>query len=251
MEDTTNIKDLLKVLQKRWSLVLFLTLAAGIISSVISFYVLTPVYQASTQILVNQKKPEDQPVSATDLQTNVQLINTYSEIIKSPVILEKVIKRLDLSQSPEQLEHQITINSQENSQVFSLTVTSTSAASAAHIANTLSQTFQDEIPKIMNANNVSILSKAILSEHNTPVKPNPITNIVIAMFIGLIVGMGIAFLLEYFNNTIKKEQDIEDLIGLPVLGSISKISPKQQDKLKKSLGSKQTGSESLESQIQK
>jgi capsular polysaccharide biosynthesis protein len=144
-------------------------------------------------------------------------------IIKSPAILEKVIDELELNQSVDQLSEKITINSQENSQVFSLTVQDSNSTKAVEIANTVSQTFQKEIKDIMNVDNVSVLAKAEIKDNPTPVKPNRVLNIVIAVVVGLMAGVGLTFLLEYMDNTIKDEDDIERLLELPILGSIQKI----------------------------
>ncbi|MFB5932476.1 YveK family protein [Peribacillus frigoritolerans] len=223
MEETISIKDIFKTLKKRWKLIMLLTLLAALISGTISYFLLTPVYQSSTQILVNQKQSENQ-LDSTQIRSNIDMINTYSVIIKSPAILEKVIDELELEQSVEQLSQKITINSQENSQVFSLTVQDSNPSQAVEIANTVSETFQKEIKDIMNVDNVSVLSKAEIKENPTPVKPNPVLNIVIAVVVGLMAGIGLAFLLEYMDNTIKDEDDIERLLDLPLLGSIQKIS---------------------------
>jgi capsular polysaccharide biosynthesis protein len=75
----------------------------------------------------------------------------------------------------------------------------------------------------MNVDNVSVLAKAEIKENPTPVKPNPLLNIAIAVLVGLMAGIGLAFLLEYMDNTIKDEDDIERLLELPILGSIQKI----------------------------
>ena len=124
-------------------------------------------------------------------------------IIKSPAILDKVIDDLDLTQSVDQLNQNISVNSQENSQVFSLTVTDSNASKAVEIANAVSGTFQKEIQGIMNVDNVSILAKAEVKENPTPVKPSPLLNIAIAVVVGLMAGIGLAFLLEYMDNTLK------------------------------------------------
>ncbi|WP_349727920.1 YveK family protein [Peribacillus frigoritolerans] len=222
MEETISITDIFKTLKKRWKLIMLLTLIAALISGTISYFLLTPVYQSSTQILVNQKQSENQ-LDSTQIRSNIDMINTYSVIIKSPAILEKVIDKLDLDQSVEQLSEKITINSQENSQVFSLTVQDSNPSQAVEIANTISETFQKEIKDIMNVDNVSVLAKAEIKENPTPVKPNPVLNIAIAVVVGLMAGIGLAFLLEYMDNTIKDEDDIERLLELPILGSIQKI----------------------------
>ncbi|MDM5285522.1 YveK family protein [Peribacillus frigoritolerans] len=223
MEETISIKDFFKTLKKRWKLIMLLTLIAALISGTISYFLLTPVYQSSTQILVNQKESKNQ-LDSTQIQSNIAVINTYSVIIKSPAILEKVINDLELEQSVDQLSHKITITSQENSQVFSLTVQDSNPSKAAEIANAVSGTFQKEIKDIMNVDNVSILAKAEIKENPTPVKPSPILNIAIAVVVGLMAGVGLAFLLEYMDNTIRDEKDIETLLDLPLLGSIEKIS---------------------------
>ncbi|MEH7474467.1 Wzz/FepE/Etk N-terminal domain-containing protein, partial [Priestia megaterium] len=170
MEEKTSIKDLFLIIQKRWMLILLLTLGLGIISGVISYFVLTPVYQASTQVLVNQKDVDNSSLDGMQVKTNVDLINTYGVILKSPAILEEVIKELDLSQNVDTLNQQITVNSQENSQVFSVTVKDKDPIEAAKIANTVSETFQKEIPSIMNVDNVSVLSKAVLKEKSAPIE---------------------------------------------------------------------------------
>ncbi|MFP3510701.1 Wzz/FepE/Etk N-terminal domain-containing protein [Peribacillus sp. SIMBA_075] len=223
MEETISIKDIFKTLKKRWKLIMLLTLIAALISGSISYFLLTPVYQSSTQILVNQKQSENQ-LDSTQIRSNIDMINTYSVIIKSPAILEKVIEKLELDQSVDQLSEKITINSQENSQVFSLTVQDTNPAKAVEIANTVSSIFQKEIKDIMKVDNVSILAKAEIKDNPAPVKPNPLLNIVIAVVVGLMAGVGLAFLLEYMDNTIKDEADIEKLLELPILGSIQRIS---------------------------
>lgn len=223
MEETISIKDIFQTLKKRWRLITLLTLIAALISGAISYFLLTPVYESSTQILVNQKQSKNQ-LDSTQIQSNIDMINTYSVIIKSPAILEKVIDDLELEKSVDQLSQKITINSQENSQVFSLTVQDSNPSKAVEIANAVSGTFQKEIKDIMNVDNVSILAKAEVKENPTPVKPSPLLNIAIAVVLGLMAGIGLAFLLEYMDNTIRDEKDIETLLDLPLLGSIQKIS---------------------------
>ncbi|MGC3791358.1 YveK family protein [Priestia aryabhattai] len=225
MEETISLRHLFQVLRKRLWLIALIAIIAATISAVISFFVLTPVYQTSTQILVNQAKSEQQLYNAGAVQTNVQLISTYNDIIKSPAILDTVIEKLKLDGSAKSLGGQIQVTSAENSQVAVITVQDTNAKRATEIANTTASVFQQKVPKIMNMNidNVSILSKADLAASNSPIKPQPILNIAIALVVGLMVGIGLSFLLEYLDNTIKTEQDIENILELPVMGVITNI----------------------------
>lgn len=214
------------------TLIVAITVLATFVSGVVSYFFLTPIYEASTQILVNQAKSEQQLYNYNEIQTNLQLINTYSVIIKSPTILEKVKEELNLDRSVDELNEQIQVSSEKDSQVFSVIVEDPDPAMAAKIANKTADVFKSEIVKIMNIDNVSILSKAEVKENQAPVKPKPLLNMAIAFVVGLMTGVGLAFLLEYLDNTLKTEADIEKHLGLPVLGSVSVISSQKTKKAK-------------------
>ncbi|PLR76036.1 capsular biosynthesis protein [Bacillus sp. V3-13] len=228
MEETISLRELFQTLRKRLNLIVIITIVAITVSAIISYFILTPIYQASTQLLVNQNKDEQALYNMNEVQTNLQLINTYNVIIKSPAILELVKKELDLDMTVGHLNEKITVQSEQNSQVVNVTVEDKDASQAAEIANKVAEVFQDEIVSIMNVDNVSILAKAAVTDNQAPVKPNPLLNIAIAMVVGIMTGVGLAFLLEYLDNTIKTEQDIEKLLELPVLGVITKIEEQEE-----------------------
>ncbi|MEH7116837.1 Wzz/FepE/Etk N-terminal domain-containing protein [Neobacillus vireti] len=232
MEETISIKELFETLKKRLWLIVSITVFAAVISGVISYFVLTPVYQASTQILVNQTKNEQSLYSPSEVQTNLQLINTYNVIITSPAILDIVSKELDLHMTAAELKGKITVGSEKDSQVVNLAVQDPNKELAAKIANKTAEVFKTQISNIMKVDNVSILAKADVSENPSPIKPRPLMNVAIAIVVGLMAGVGLAFLLEYFNNTIKNEQDIEKILELPILGVIATIDDQQIEELK-------------------
>ncbi|MFJ8512864.1 YveK family protein [Lysinibacillus xylanilyticus] len=225
MEETISLQDIFRTIRKRAVMIISLTVLSIIVAAIISFYVLTPIYQASTQILVNQQKT-DQQIQTTEIQTNLQLINTYNVIIKSPAILSKVIERLDLEMTPTQLANQITVSNAQNSQVVDVSVQDELAFRAVDIANTTAQVFQEQIQVLMKVDNVNILSPALLPENPSPVKPNKMLNMAIAAVLGLMIGVGLAFLLEYLDTTVKTESDVEELLQLPIIGLVSPIDDK-------------------------
>ncbi|WP_033578294.1 YveK family protein [Priestia aryabhattai] len=223
MEETISLRELFAVLRKRLWLIVLITIIAATVSVVISFFVLTPVYESKTQILVNQAKNDQQLYNMQAVQTNVQLINTYNDIITSPAILDKVVKELKLDKSAASLSNQIQVTSAQDSQVAQIVVQDTSAKRSTEIANTTASVFQKEVPKLMNVDNVKVLSKATLGESASPIKPQPLLNIAIAIVVGLMIGVSLSFLLEYLDNTLKTEQDIENLLKLPIMGVVTTI----------------------------
>lgn len=240
MEETISLKELFQTLKKRLSLIIIITAIAAATSGIISYFILTPIYQSSTQILVNQAKSDQQAFNPGEVQTNLQLINTYNVIIKSPTILDKVIQQLDLDMTSGQLNANVTVASEQSSQVVNISVQDEDPKQAAEIANTIATVFQKEIAAIMNVDNVSILSEADLGIDPSPIKPKPVLNIAIALVLGLMAGVGLAFLLEFLDNTIKNEQDIEKHLGLPVLGAITRIDMEQEMKDQKVAGNQST-----------
>jgi len=221
MEETISLREIAEIIRKRLKLIVLITFTAALISGVVSYFVLTPVYQTSTQLLVNQAKNEQQLYNPAELQTNLQLIETYNVIIKSPAILEKVAQNLDLDLTAGQLNEKITVQAEGESQVVRLSVQDPDPTIAADIANETARVFQEEIVKIMNVDNVSVLAQAEVKDGMAPIKPQPLLNIAIALVVGLMAGVGLSFLLEYLDNTVKSEQDVERLLELPVLGAVT------------------------------
>jgi capsular polysaccharide biosynthesis protein len=224
MEETISLKELFQTLRKRMNLIIVIALIAVIVSGVISYFFITPIYKASTQILVNNQTNTEQPIyTQNEIQTNIQLINTYNVIMKSPVVLDQVIREMDLDMSVDALNQKIALQSENNSQVVTISVEDKDPQTAADIANKTAVVFKGKVEEIMNFDNVNILSEAAVAENQSPIKPQPLLNVAIALVVGLMAGVGLAFLLEYLDNTVKTEQDIEKLLDLPVLGVITKI----------------------------
>jgi capsular polysaccharide biosynthesis protein len=222
MEETISLKEFLQTLRKRLAMIFAITLLAVIISGAVSYFYLTPIYQASTQLLVNQSKNEQMQSNFTEVQTNLQLINTYNVIIKSPAILDLVIEELDLKMTTDQLNGKISVQSEKDSQVVNISVLDADPVQAVEIANKTAEVFTKEIVDIMNVDNVSILAKAVM-DNQAPIKPRPLVNMVIGLAVGLLVSIGLAFLLEYLDNKVRNEQDVEKKLGLPLLGVIATI----------------------------
>ncbi|MDC3416615.1 YveK family protein [Aquibacillus salsiterrae] len=218
MEETISLKEIVDVIKKRLLLILLFVIVAAAISAVVSFFVLTPTYQSSSQFLVKQKvTAANNELNASDINTSLQLINTYNEIIKSPRILDTV----SLEVGQEVVSDNVQVSSAQNSQVVTITVTDTDPEMAATIADTIVEVFKVEVPVLMNVDNVNILTDA--ETNRNPVNPKPMLNIAIAVVVGAMAGVGLAFLLEYLDNTVKTEADLEKTLSLPVLGVVSHI----------------------------
>ncbi|MCY7777303.1 Wzz/FepE/Etk N-terminal domain-containing protein [Bacillus haynesii] len=239
MRDHIGFKDVFIILKKRFVLIALITIAAALSSAAVNFYWLTPVYQASAQILINGR----QTSNFTDIQTNLELINTYNVIMKSPIILNKVKDELNLPETAEDLKQKITVISENESQIVSISATDKDYSKAADIANTVVAVFQRDIDGIMGENTeVSLVAKANPDHSPVPVSPNKKFNIAVFTGFGLLFGAGLAFLLELLKNTVRNEEDIEKELNVHVLGNILYVKPKkgQAPKLESFVGKDHT-----------
>ncbi|GEN57832.1 capsular polysaccharide biosynthesis protein [Halolactibacillus alkaliphilus] len=224
MEESISLSELFQVLKKRLGMIIALSLVAAVISGIFTVFVVTPEYAVSTQFLVSQRDTEQtNTIQSTDIRTNLELINTYNVIIKSSRILESVIDELNLPLSASTLSNMISVTNENQSQVVTVRVTDTDPLRAERIANTTVAVFQEEILELMNVDNVNVLNLAEAGANPQPVSPNLTLNIAIAFVLGLMVAVGISFLLEFLDTTVKSEEDIENILDIPVMGTISHI----------------------------
>jgi len=225
-----DLRDYIRIIRKRIWIIIAIVLIAAAATAIASFYLIKPVYEASTKLVVNKSEQQtvNNQVDLNSINTNLSLINTYKEIIKTTAIMDKVVAAYPQFQlTPEQLSKKVSVSSVNNTQVMTLVVQDISYVKAAQIVNAVSKVFQLEIPKIMKVDNVSLLNEAKETDTPAPVKPNKKLNVALSFIVALMVSVGIVFLLEYLDDTIKTEADIQQYLGIPTLGMISKI--KEED----------------------
>lgn len=233
MSNELDLKDIYYIIKKRLLLIIALVVIASTAAALVSFYVLTPVYEASTKIVVNRSNDKAEATSAdmmNEVNLNLRLIDTYKEIIKTPAIMDVVVSQYpDLGLTAGELMQKVSVSSVNNTQVMTIKVQDESYERAASTVNAVSNVFKDKISDIYKVDNVSILSEAKLSPVPSPVKPSPVLNIAIAFLVSLMLGVGIAFLLEYMDDTMKTERDIAQLLELPLLGVVPEYKMSQTD----------------------
>lgn len=225
MNETISLQELFSVLKKSFWRILALTIVAALLAFAVSTFLIKPTYQADTQILVTPKKQENNVIDASQVQSSVTLVNTYRVIIKSPAILEKV--QTEVKNAPKKLSElndMVTVESEQNSQVINVSVQSKDAALASNVANAIAKTFSKDIQKLMEVNNVKVLSVSGIP--TSPVSPNILLNTAIATVVGFLLGVGLAFLREMLDRRIRTEEQVQQILDLPVLGSIPDIDSK-------------------------
>ncbi|ERM91305.1 YveK family protein [Caldanaerobacter subterraneus] len=226
MEEELDLREVFLILRKRIKIILLITVLAMLVSGLISYYVLSPVYKASTSLIISrtQNITINNQIQLQDIQTSRMLAATYSEIVKSRRVLQPVVTKLNLPMSVEDLKGKIDVTSKDNTEIIEISVRDNNPERAAEIANAIASSFMDNIVKIMKIDNVQVIDRAV--PPTSKVSPKTSLNVVIAGVLGLMISIFLVFLLEYMDRTVKTPDDIKKYLNLPVLGIIPEVKNK-------------------------
>lgn len=223
MEQELDLYEIWQVIAKRWSMIVLIPLLAVAASAVVSLFVLVPQYQASTTILV-MKPAETAQILYQDIQVSRQLVDTYREIARSATVLNKVVANLQLPYSTEDVREQVDVTSVRNTEIINISATNPDPETARNIANEVARVFMSEVIAIYKVENVSLIDRATAPAD--PISPRVELNVAVAFVVGLMAAVGLAFLQEYLDKTIKSPEDVQKHLQLPVLGIIPYVEHK-------------------------
>ncbi|MGS0651842.1 Wzz/FepE/Etk N-terminal domain-containing protein, partial [Staphylococcus arlettae] len=139
MEKTLDLMKLKDIIKKNLKFLCLVPLLFLISSAMITFFIMVPKYEASTQVLVNQKESDGQQFNPQQVQSNIQLVNTYNEIIKSPRILEASARKLSKKYSADDIAAMLTVSNQAETQLLNINIQSENKKETEKIANTIAQ----------------------------------------------------------------------------------------------------------------
>lgn len=220
MEETIDLREYLAIIKKKAWIIAAITAVTTFVSAFLSFFVLSPVYEAKTTLIVNTDQKNDDTITGDEFSVTQRLAVTYGEIIKSRTVLEPVIEKLGLDISYESLSKMVTVSPVKDTQIINISVQDTNPLKAKDIANSIPEVFTKEVKRITKANSVEVIDKAV--EPLSPIKPNKLMNVLIAFVLGIMIGLFVVFLIEYMDNKMKTPQDVEKHLDLPILGVIPK-----------------------------
>lgn len=229
MEETISLQDIFEILKKRWMLILASFFIAIGLTSIVTFFVMTPKYQASTQLTVTLPTNEN-GASVNDVNFNLQMMNTYKDFItQAQIVAEDARGRLEKSDgytgSYKDIQNMIEVGQSPNSQMFEIKATSSQPELAMKVANTMTESFKEKAQEALSVDKISILSEATLPRQ--AISPNKKLNLLIGAVLGMMVGVGLAFILEMTDKTVKDERFIREILELPVLGKVPQMTSQE------------------------
>lgn len=206
-------------------LILLSTMIGMLLMFYISNVLLDKKFQSSTKIYVLNQQ-DSQAVTYTDLQTGTQLTKDYAVLVKSRTVTTQVIADLDLRNqyedmeeiTPDELAEMITVTTQQDTRIITITVKDNNPTRAQDIANAVRLAASKHIYQVMDIEAVNVVDYANLPER--PVSPNPLLNAIIGALLGFFISVAILVVSFLMDDTIKTPDDVEAYLGLSVLASI-------------------------------
>lgn len=217
-----NIRDFLNYLKKYVLVIVAVALVLIIGVFIYDKSIKKPLYTTYTTIILTKSNEAQTGTTITqnDILLNQKLVETYSKIIKSKLVLEQVISETGVTYTAEELSENVNVEAYENTEMLKISVTDQDPELAASIANSIAQVFSGEIAKIYQINNISVVDVAVTPEEvsNNTLK----RDLLLALFISIFGTIGVVFVVYYFDDTVKLTDDLEEEIGMPVVAKVFK-----------------------------
>lgn len=224
-----NLRDLLSYFKKR--LILFIVVVLFVVSAgtIYSVFILKPEYKSQATVILSSDKSKNTVQS--EINANKNLIDTYTEVVKSHRVLDRVKSEMQIEDTYEQLVKKVTVASLKDTEIISISVVDLNKNHSYSLANRIADTFTDEIGQIYNDKSVNVLDRAV--ESQKPYNVDIVKQEAIYAAAGIVLATAVIFLMFYFDRTIKTTEQIEQLFKLPIYGKVRKLETEKQKQQRK------------------
>lgn len=227
-QEEISLKDLWRLIQKYFFRIVSLMIMGMILSVVFMTFFVTPKYQSSAQLMVNQheKSIGQTSIQYSELQANSQLINTYRDIITGDSVLDQVSKDMGGNYSIGQLKEAIAVEQSPNSQAFNISVKLDSPHGAQEVLYKVISVFENTIREVYKEEKTNIFVLSPASFNPNRVSPSLPIYILIGAMIGVAVSM-LMILISEISDTTVRDDDFMTQLGLTNMGQIFELSSKE------------------------
>ncbi len=219
-----TFQDFLKLLRTRW-LIIGITTIAAVLAALAFSLLTTPLYEASTRLFVSTASGASVDEIYTGNRFSQERVKSYTELIMGETLAQRTIDKLSLDMSAEDLQNHVKATSTLETVLISVTVTDESPEQARDIADALSDEFVVMIRELETPGDGAMPDARVVVEQrasmpDSPVSPKTRRNLAIGLALGGLLGIGLAFLRDQLDNTVKDRQILEDITGVGLVGSI-------------------------------
>ena len=220
-EETIDLMELARLLWAHIVQIVAVAVAAAQVSLLVGMFALTPKYQASINMIVNTRQDMTTTFTSDNFNSAKNLISTYAVIIKSNTVLNEVIDTLDLDMTYGQLYGMVSVTSVDDTQIMKVTVTDTDVKRAGEIVETIADIVPDVLVEKVEAGSCKTVSDVAINPNK--VFPQTKKYVMMAGLMGAVVVCAILVLAHLLHDTVVDDEDVQNKLGLPVLGLIPEV----------------------------
>ena len=213
-----DITLLIKSIWGKKILILLVTVLFTAVSLAYSIFLITPQYSSTTKVYVVNQKKDDKAITTQDVQLGSLLIKDYKEIILSNKVMEDSAEKSGLGLTAKQLAGKVSVDAPKDTRIISITVRDKDPQVASQLANTVKEVSADQIKEVTKIDDVTTLEEAKAAM--SPSSPNIPKNAILATALGFIIAVAGVVLFELLDDRIKRAEDIEEGMGLVLLGVV-------------------------------
>ena len=214
-----DVFAMLKTLWKRKFSIVLVALVFAIAAFGYSAFLAKKEYQSTSRIyVVSRQNQDNNALTNSDLQAGSYLVKDYREIILSQNVLSQAIEELKLDLTPAELSKKISVSVPTDTRILSITAKDGDPKEAARIANGLRNVAAEKIIAVTKVSDVTTLDEAEVPQ--SPSSPNIRRNVLLGFIAGAGLMVVLLVVLEVLDDRVKRPEDIEELMGLTLLGIV-------------------------------
>lgn len=220
MTDEIRIDDFISILKKNFKLGICITFLSTILSVYIAFVLIEPVYQANTKIFVGKEATEqsDEKYSNNDVQMYQQLLKTYAELIKTNDLLEDSIRYQNYDIKSSDILKKLTVTPKADTQILEIRYKNKDKVLARDILSLITDELISKSSRLIPNGKLEVVETVRIPEK--PISPNKKLIIIIGFSVGILLTIGIVFLKNFITDPFKNNDEIEEMLSVPVIGMI-------------------------------
>jgi capsular exopolysaccharide synthesis family protein len=225
---TVTLRDYLRAIRASWPVVI-LCLALGISCSALVTALLPREYQADVMVYISAQVTPTETAAALDSgELAKQRMSSYQELATSPKVAEDVVQKLGLGVTPEELSKRLSARATTDTVVMTISALDANPDSSAVIANSVADSFArlvDQLERPPNSPQSALLTARIVRPATPAVAPNgpnlPL-NLALGALLGLLVGIGTAFLRRALDVSVRSQGTLRQALGVPTIGLLTR-----------------------------
>jgi len=225
MSDNINILDILKMCLKWWWIIVITAVVGAGSMYTYSEYFADEIYVSKGSFYISSAEIDLEKITLSTLNANARFSETYIELAKSDSVLEQVRQKLINDgyniASAGVLRSNLSFSVKNETEVLEVSASNRNPELAQAITNAVLDVAPQKIKEIVKAGEAAVVDKGKLPI--LPSYPNVMRNTALGLFMGVVIGCALAFLIEFFDLRIKPDNDLEQMYGIPVIGNIPEI----------------------------